>query len=199
MMQEFKFPIDFTFNIGTFSNDFSAVDANQRTVAYVKQKLFKFKEDVSIFENESQTKVLYKIKADKWIDFSAGYSFSSAEGEELGKIGRKGWVSLWKAHYEIYDKHEQLKFTVREENAWVKVLDGLVGQIPIINLFTGLFLNPAYNVMNNRDETVVRLSKEKSLVGRRFKLSEIKKLDGLDDDIIILGLMMMVLLERRKG
>lgn len=198
-MQDFKFPIDFTFNIGTLANDFTAVDASQKTVAYVKQKLFKFKEDVSIFENETKTKVLYKIKADKWIDFSACYSFSNAEGEELGKIGRKGWTSLWKAHYEIFDKNKQLKFTIREENAWVKVLDGLVGQIPIINLFTGLFLNPAYIVINGRDETVVRLSKEKSLVGRRFKVSEIKKLDGLEDDIIILGLMMLVLLERRKG
>lgn len=198
-MQDFKFPLDFTFNIGTLSNDFTAVDAHQKTVAYVKQKLFKFKEDVSVFENESKTKVLYKIKADRWIDFSACYSFSDPQGKELGKIGRKGWASLWKAHYEIFDKNKQLKFTIREENAWVKVLDGLVGQIPIINLFTGLFLNPAYLVINNRNETVVRLSKEKSLVGRRFKVSEIKKLDGLDDDIILLGLMMMVLLERRKG
>lgn len=198
-MRDFQFPLDFTFNIGTLSNDFTAVDSRQKTVAYVKQKLFKFKEDVSVFENESKTKVLYKIKADRWIDFSACYSFSDPEGNELGKIGRKGWASLWKAHYEIFDKNKQLKFTIREENAWVKVLDGLVGQIPIINLFTGLFLNPAYLVINNRNETVVRLSKEKSLVGRRFKVSEIKKLDGLEDDIIILGLMMMVLLERRKG
>lgn len=198
-MQNFNFPLDFTFNIGTFSNDFTAVDATQKTVAYVKQKLFKFKEDVSIFENESETKVLYKIKADRWIDFSAAYSFSNAEGEEIGKVGRKGWVSLWKAHYEIFDKKKQLKFTIREENAWIKVLDGLVGQIPIISLFTGYFLNPAYIVINGRNETVVRLSKESSLVGRKFKVSEIKKLDGHDDDIIILGLMMMVLLERRKG
>lgn len=78
-------------------------------------------------------------------------------------------------------------------------MDGLVGQIPIINLFTGLFLNPAYLVINGNNETVVRLSKEKSLVGRRFKVSEVKKLNGNDDDIIILSLMMMVLLERRKG
>lgn len=198
-MQDFKFPLDFTFNIGTFSNDFTAVDATQKTVAYVKQKLFKFKEDVSIFQNESKSKVLYKIKADRWIDFSACYSFSNPNGEEIGKIGRKGWVSLWKAHYEIFDKNKQLKFTIREENAWVKVLDGIIGQIPIISMFTGYFLNPAYIVINNRNETVVRLSKEPSLVGRKFKVSEIKKLDDLEDDIIILGLMMMVLLERRKG
>ena len=46
---------------------------------------------------------------------------------------------------------------------------------------------------------MVRLSKENSLVGRRFKVSELNKMNGNDDEIIILGLMMMVLLERRKG
>lgn len=198
-MQAYNFPIDFTFNIGTISNDFTAVNANKKTVAYLKQKLFKFKEDVGVFENESKTKLLYTIKADRWIDFSACYSFMDPNGQEFGKIGRKGWASLWKAHYEIFDKNKNLKYTIREENAWVKVLDGLVGQIPIINLFTGLFLNPAYLVINESKQTVVRLSKEKSLVGRRFKVSKVQKLNGLDDDIIILGLMMMVLLERRKG
>jgi len=198
-MQDYKFPLDFTFHIGTLSNDFSAVDANGKMVAYVKQKLFKFKENVGVYQNDSKTELLYNIKADRWIDFSACYSFSDPSGQELGKIGRKGRASLWKAHYEIFDKNKQLKYTIREENAWVKVLDGMVGQIPIINLFTGLFLNPAYIVINGNNETVVRLSKEKSLVGRRFKVSELKKLSGNDDDIIILGLMMMILLERRKG
>tara|TARA_R110000765_G_scaffold18829_5_gene50142 strand:- start:4082 stop:4678 length:597 start_codon:yes stop_codon:yes gene_type:complete len=198
-MQDYKFPLDFTFHIGTLSNDFSAVDANGKMVAYVKQKLFKFKENVGVYQNDSNTELLYNIKADRWIDFSACYSFSDPSGQELGKIGRKGWASLWKAHYEIFDKNKQLKYTIREENAWVKVLDGMVGQIPIINLFTGLFLNPAYIVINGNNETVVRLSKEKSLVGRRFKVSELKKLSGNDDDIIILGLMMMILLECRKG
>lgn len=198
-MQDYKFPLDFTFHIGTLSNDFSAVDANGKMVAYVKQKLFKFKENVGVYENDSKANLLYNIKADRWIDFSACYSFSDTTGKEFGKIGRKGWASLWKAHYEVFDQNKQLKYTIREENAWVKVMDGLVGQIPIINLFTGLFLNPAYLVINGNNETVVRLSKEKSLVGRRFKVSEVKKLNGNDDDIIILSLMMMVLLERRKG
>lgn len=198
-MQDYKFPLDFTFHIGTLSNDFSAVDANGKMVAYVKQKLFKFKENVGVYENDSKANLLYNIKADRWIDFSACYSFSDTTGKEFGKIGRKGWTSLWKAHYEVFDQNKQLKYTIREENAWVKVMDGLVGQIPIINLFTGLFLNPAYLVINGNNETVVRLSKEKSLVGRRFKVSEVKKLNGNDDDIIILSLMMMVLLERRKG
>ncbi|MGC1515788.1 MAG: hypothetical protein WA810_09460 [Maribacter sp.] len=94
---------------------------------------------------------------------------------------------------------KHLKYTIREENVWVKVLDGVVDSISILDFFTGLFLNASYLELNTQNKTGMRLSKEKSLLGRRFKVSEIKKLDGIDDDIIVLGLMMLVLLERRRG
>ena len=41
-MQTFQFPIYFKFKISSISNDFTATDATGNTVAYVKQKLFKF-------------------------------------------------------------------------------------------------------------------------------------------------------------
>ena len=47
-MENIKFPLKFVFNIGTLSNDFTATNAEGRTVAYVKQKLFKLKEKIRI-------------------------------------------------------------------------------------------------------------------------------------------------------
>ncbi len=198
-MQDFQFPIQFNFRISTITNDFTATDAKGHTVAYVKQKLFKFKEDISIFEDESQTNMIYRIKADRWIDFSAGYAFFNASGQELGKIGRKGWASLWKAHYEIYDEHQQLKFIVREENGWVKVMDGLLGEIPILNFFTGYLFNPTYIVTDIHDQKVAKIKKEPSFFGRKFIVEKLSHLEGHADDNIVLGLMMMTLLERRRG
>ena len=91
-MQGIKFPIKFSFNITTLSNDFTATDASGKTIAYVKQKMFKLKEDISIFNNQNKTQLNYKINADKWIDFSAAYSFKNSKGQEVGKIARKGWA-----------------------------------------------------------------------------------------------------------
>ena len=125
-MNDLKFPIKLDFKISTLSNDFTAKDASGRTVAYVKQKMFKLKEDITIYDNENKTKVNYKIKADKWIDFSAAYSFTDDKGKELGKIARKGWTSIWKAHYELIDQHQKLQYHIREENAWIKVLDSVL-------------------------------------------------------------------------
>lgn len=198
-MNNLSFPIKFVFQISTLSNDFTATDASGKTVAYVKQKLFKLKEDISIFENESKAKLNFKITADKWIDFSTAYSFTDAEGKELGKVARKGWASIWKAKYELIDQQQKLQYLIREENAWVKVLDGLLGQIPILNIFTGYLFNPSYIVTNLKDEKIVRLKKEASFFGRKFEVSKLTDIDLDDEQRILLGLMMMILLEKRRG
>jgi len=198
-MQDIKFPIKFSFNITTLSNDFTATDASGKTIAYVKQKMFKLKEDISIFNSQNKTQLNYKINADKWIDFSAAYSFKNSKGQEVGKIARKGWASIWKAHYELIDKHQKLQYLIREENAWIKVLDSVLGQIPILGGFTGYLFNPSYVVTDLRNTSIVRMKKEPSFFGRKFELTQLKPIDEDDKERIILGYMMMVLLERRRG
>jgi uncharacterized protein YxjI len=108
-MKDFKFPIKFSFKISTLSNDFTAKDADGSTIAYVKQKMFKLKEDILIYDNEQKSNVNFRIQADKWIDFSAAYSFTDKDGNEIGKIARKGWASIWKAEYELIDHNTTLE------------------------------------------------------------------------------------------
>ena len=107
-MQNLRFPIQFKFHVSTLSNDFTASDAEGRTVAYVRQKMFKLKEDIQIYSDDSRTQINYQIKADRWLDFSAAYSFYDKDGTSFGKIARKGWKSLWKAEYEIIDENDKL-------------------------------------------------------------------------------------------
>jgi hypothetical protein len=198
-MTNLNFPIQLTFNIGTLSNDFTAKDADSRTVAFVKQKLFKLKEDISIYADESKAELLFNIKADRWIDFSAAYSITHADGKELGKIARKGWRSLWKAKYLLIDQYQKEQFTIEEENGWVKVWDNLLGEIPIIGLLTGYFFNPSYAVMDLDGEKMARLKKQASFFGRKFEITKLSDMDNDDDERVMVGLMMMVLLERRRG
>ncbi len=198
-MKNLKFPIKLVFNISTLSNDFTAKDVDGTTIAYVKQKMFKLKEAIDVFDNEQKKLVNYRIKSDKWIDFSAAYSFTNATGTEIGKIARKGWASIWKAQYDLIDQHQQLQYKVSEENAWVKVLDHFLGRIPILSIFTGYLFNPSYIVTTAKGEIVARLKKEPSFFGRKFEISKLQDIDIDDQERIILGLMMMILLERNRG
>jgi len=198
-MQNIKFPVDFTFKIGTLANDFAAVDADGHMVAYVRQKMFKLKEDIEIFDNDAKSKLLYRIKADRWLDFSSAYNFSDAAGNPIGKVARKGWKSLLKAEYVIIDQKNEHQYRITEENPWIKVADNLLGAIPVLGVLTGYFFNPSYAVVDNDKQIIARLKKQASFWGRKFRVTKTGKMDSDDDDRILLSLMMMILLERQRG
>lgn len=197
--KEFDFPMSFQFKIGTFSNDFNAIDANGNTIAYVRQKMFKLKEAITVYSSSARTNELYKINADRMIDFNANYAFTDVDGEALGRVGRKGMKSLWRANYQILDVSNNTDFEIKEENPWAKVMDALFMEIPVLGIFTGYFFNPRYVVTDIAGNPVARLSKESSFWGRKFKLEKIGELDATKNESVMLALMMMMLLERRRG
>jgi uncharacterized protein YxjI len=196
----YAYPLSLMFKITTLSSDFTITDARGESLFYVRQKMFKLLEEVSVCRDSTQAQKLYTIKANKWLDFSAAYAFTNAMGQDLGKIARKGWASIFKAHYEVFDPQQQLKHTVREENAWIKVADALLEGIPILGLLSGYLFHPAYLVTNDAGTVVVRLVKEPSLIGRRFKLEQKAGFRSeAEEERVLLGLSMLLLLERRRG
>jgi len=199
-LNNLNYPLDFKFKLTTLASDFNITDKNGNAVAYVRQKMFKLKEDVVVFENDSKTKELFRIKANQWIDFNASYSINEiATGKSFGRLARKGMRSILKATYDILDVSDKQKFTVSEDNAWIKFFDGMVGEIPIIGMFTGYFLNPTYTVKGIDGKDYFKLKKMPSMFGRRFQLDRIIDIDDEDESLVILSLLMMILLERSRG
>lgn len=198
-MQNLQYPLFLKFKITTLASDFTITDRNENSLAYVRQKMFRLKEDVVVFNNESKSQENFRIRANQWIDFNASYAITDSFGQNLGKIARKGMRSIWKATYNIFDQNDTQKYKVQEENAWVKVLDGMVGEIPIIGMFTGYFLNPSYIVHDNNGKEIYRLKKMPSFFGRKFQLDQLNDIADEEETLVVLSLMMMVLLERAKG
>jgi hypothetical protein len=198
-MKNIQFPVQFTFKIGTLSNDFLVEDAMGNDIGYVRQKMLKLIDEVVVYDNDLKSNILFTIKANKWIDFSTTYTFTNHLGQEIGRIGRKGWASIWKARYEIFDEKVNQDLLIQEENAWVKVGDALLSEIPILGLFTGYLFNPSYIVTRPDGTEVIRLKKQPSLVGRRFSLEKLNNFEPGEEERVILVLMMMILMERRRG
>ncbi len=200
VLNNLNYPLDFKFKITTLASDFNITDKNGNYVAYVRQKMFKLKEDVIVFNDESKSKELFRIKANQWIDFNASYSLSEiATGRSFGRLARKGMRSIWKASYDILDANDQPKFKIQEDNGWVKVFDNMVGEIPVIGMFTGYFLNPSYTVTGMDGKAYFRLKKMPSFFGRRFQLDRLIDIDDEEESLVILSLLMMTLLERARG
>lgn len=189
----YAFPLHITFKIGTIYNDLSVKDSKGQYIGYVKQKLFKLKDHVQIYTDDSKNNLAYEVRADKIAGFNINYAFKTADGKPLGKVARKGARSIWKANYLIFDPNDTHKFTIREEKPWVKVLDSFVGFI------SGYVFNPTYIVKDTQDRPVARLVKEPSFFSRRFSLRALGEMKNGEDELILLSVVTMALNERRRG
>jgi hypothetical protein len=193
------YPLTLTFKLISLGSRLSVRDAGGNLVAFVKPKRFKLKEDINVFADENQTQLLYNVKADRVIDFSARYNFTDASGKFLGSIKRQGMRSLWKTHYQIADAGDRQVLEIHEENAWIKIVDSLIGEIPVLGIFTGYLFNPAYIVSRTDNTPIVRLQKQPAFFEGKFEVSAQAQLSQSEESLVLLGIVLMTLLERSRG
>lgn len=194
-----NYPLKLSFKLLALASQIYIRDANGELLGYVRQKLLKLKEDINVFADEQQTQHLYNIKADRMLDFSAKYNFTDARGNSVGAIKRKGMRSIFKAHYEIYDPSGTLAMEIHEENAWIKVVDSLIGELPVIGMFSGYFFNPAYIVSRAGGAAVARLQKQPAFFEGIFGLEKTAEMSEAEEAQVLLSVLTMTLLERARG
>jgi hypothetical protein len=194
-----QFPLNLSFKILALAPQVYVRDASGNLQMYVKQKLLKLKEAVTVFADEAQTVPLYTMNADRVIDWSAKYNIAEAgTGTPLGAIKRKGMKSIWKATYEI-ERGGAPAMTITEANPWVKIADRFLGEVPGLNLFTGYFLHPAYIVAAADGTQMMKLTKQAAFMEGRFKCELLTQVSEEDERLAVLSLLMMMLLERTRG
>jgi uncharacterized protein YxjI len=193
-----NYPLHMSFKILAVARQISVTDASGNLVFYVKQKAFKLKEAVTVFADAGQTQPLYSINANKMLDFSARYTFTDSSGRVLGSVKRQGMKSLWKSHYDVLDG-ENAVMTIKEESAWTKVLDGLIGEVPVLGMFTGYLFHPAYIVSRQDGTVVLRLEKQPAFFEGKFIIEKKAEMDSQEEERALLSVIMMILLERLRG
>lgn len=199
-LEGLAFPLKFTFRILTLAPRMDVVDAAGRPVLHARQKLLKFKEHVEIFTDATRVTKLAEIRANKIIDWSARYNFTDAWGGEIGSVGRKGWRSLWRAHYNVFNPGDTVPdFTIREENPFAKVMDGIFGQIPLLGLVTAWLFHPRYLAARSSGDGAMRLEKKPAFWQGKFDIHQTGALTPRESMNLLLSFIMLTLLERRRG
>jgi hypothetical protein len=199
----YQYPLDVRFKLLALAAKISIKDASKNEVMYIEQNLFAFKEAVRIYNNSIEKKQVYLIKAKQVIDFGAEYVFYKGADEttSMGSVKEEGLRSIFKATYHLLDTSGQEKYTIKEENEWTKIIDGILSQIPIVGIFAGYFFNPVYNVIHAQTkQPVIILRKVPSFWERQFRIEIVdQNLSQEDETSCLLGLIMMVHLQKNRG
>jgi hypothetical protein len=193
-----NYPLEMSFKIATIGTRVRVTDAAGRQVAYLRKKKFRLREDVRVYEDESQNRLRFRLKADRVVDFGASYAVSGPDGQPLGAVRQRGMRSIWKSTYEVSNPNGKTIGVIHEENPFVKVLDSLAEALPFADALGGLFFNPAY-LVDLGGETVLRMKKERSVFESKFRLDRLGDFSEREEDLLLAGLMMVLLLERDRG
>jgi hypothetical protein len=87
---------------------FRFYDPLENLVMFSEQKMFRLREDIRVYSDESKQTEVLMIQARQIIDFSAAYDvIDSATGAKVGVLRRKGWRSLLRDEWEVLDAQDQ--------------------------------------------------------------------------------------------
>ena len=195
-----NFPLDLRFKLIAISRQIAVRDAMGGMICYVKQQAFKLKEAVTVYADEAQTQPLYRISADRIIDFNANYKIEDVSGRPVGQVARRGMQSFWRVNYEISGATGQPAFTIREANPWAKVGDHFFGRLPVVGLLSAYLFHPRYRVTRvGSGNPVMEAEKRPSLFEGVFRIDALEAMSPEDERLVLMSLIMMVLLERARG
>lgn len=102
---------------------FRFYDPAGNLVLFSEQKMFKLREDIRVYSDESKSQEVLMIKARQIIDFSAAYDVvDSAAGQKVGALRRKGLKSILRDEWEILDVNDNVIGLLFEDSMGMALL-----------------------------------------------------------------------------
>jgi len=110
-------------------------------VLYSRQKMFRLREDIRVYSDESMAQELLLSKARQIIDFSAAYDvIDSIYQTKIGALRRHGWRSMLRDQWDVLDANDQPLGVLQEDSQQRALLR---------RLLLGVFLPQDYDVLFN--------------------------------------------------
>ena len=157
-------------------------------VAFVEQKRMTFKEQVTLYTDESKESVFAAFKARKMIDLASAYDVTTSDGQPIGVFSKKFGKSLMRSTWQL-DQPGQAPVTISERSAAIAVFRRIwrvlpwIGDVPFLWKYHFDFVRDAAPVVTVdkktrfRDHYLVRI--EDSTLDRRLVLAQAVALDAL--------------------
>lgn len=117
---------------------FRFYDPAGRLVMFSEQKMFKLREDIRVFSDETKSQEVLSIKARQIMDFSAAYDVvDTALNQKVGALRRKGLRSILRDEWEVLDAND---------NAVGKLFEDSIGLAMLRRLLLGSWLPQNYDI-----------------------------------------------------
>jgi uncharacterized protein YxjI len=121
---------------------------------FVRQRRFKFKEDIRFYADDSRSVELMRIKARQRFDPSARYDVTAADGTKIGEIQKVFGASLFRSTYRVYDASGTEVAIVAEQSVPVALFRRAVGFVPYLEAVADWLPIP-YHFTFERDGVVL--------------------------------------------
>ena len=106
---------------------FRFYDPTGRLVLFSEQKMFKLREDIRVYSDESKMQEVLSIKARQILDFSTAYDVIDTEmNQKVGVLRRKGWSSILRDEWEVLDANDNIIGKLFEDSIGLAMLRRLL-------------------------------------------------------------------------
>ncbi len=173
----------------TVGNKYWIEDANGNILGFSKQKLFKLKEDIRIYTDESMREELFRIHQTQIVDVWGKFAvIDSRSNTILGYVRRNFFKSTFAPdEWEIYDERENLIGHIKEETS-----TGIIRKyVP------GGALVPEKMTMYLNNVPVAEIEQQFKIIGDIWDLRCLNIPAYLDRRVMLAGLLLMAMIERR--
>ncbi|THF86495.1 hypothetical protein E7T09_10265 [Deinococcus sp. KSM4-11] len=200
------YPLTLEFKFSLFT-ELRVHDAGGQLIAVVKEKKFSVRDEVRVYADEGRQRQTHTMKAQGFLagalDFKARRFITRADGSEVGSLQAQGLRTLWAATYDLVGPGGAPRFTLRDDQPWLGVVEGLLDVIPLVGDLIGAafnyLVNPTYTVTDTAGAAAYRVHKKRSFLSRRFTIEELQPRREADEELVLLGLIQLVLRERERG
>ncbi len=134
---------------------------------FVKQKTFKFKEDIRFYTDQTRAEELLRIKARQRFDPAARYDVTDSDGNVIGAIQKVFGASLLRSTYLLFGSSGEQVATVMEESQAVAILRRAVGFVPYLDNVAPWLPIP-YHFIYERDGRILGTHRRRLMKLRDF-------------------------------
>lgn len=169
---------------------FRFYDPMENLIMFSEQKMFKLKEDIRVYSDETKTQEVLSIQARQIIDFSAAYDVvDTAMNQKVGTLRRKGWSSMFRDEWQVLDVNDNQIGVLFEDS---------MGLAMLRRFLLGSLLPQNYDISFN-DQQVADLKQNFNLFRYELNIDMSMSMGRLDPRMGIAAGILLAAVEGRQS